>query len=472
VGQTNVVEVTVQDASDVLAAQAANAYAQAYITSQRAEVVANLEAGAKQISTKVAALQTQITSIRAQIVAATSQPGGGNPSTNAGLENQEAALLAQQSTLQSQATELLDNANLTNGGGQIVSSAVPDSTPVSPKPLTDAIIAGSVALILGIALVLIRDLLDDRIRTETDLQSAIGTLPALGMIPIVPEWAGTGSDHQARVTAGPMAHSAASEAYRALRTSLQVLRMEGGLRTIVISSPVANDGKTTTVANLASAMSQAGQRVIVVGCDLRKPETHLSFGLRNDVGFTSVILGDATLQEAIHDVSDLGSLKVLTAGPIPPNPSELLGSVRCEQLLKVLADAADIVLIDTPPVLPVTDAAILGGKADATVLVLSAGQTTKKETRRAIDILDQVSAAPLGVIVNRVPAGTGYFYYSYGYGYGYGSGPSTPSARHQAAASDTGQVPAEGSFDRALVRRRGRRGSGPYPAVTDAGLDL
>jgi capsular exopolysaccharide synthesis family protein len=222
------------------------------------------------------------------------------------------------------------------------------------------------------------------------------------------------------ITDGSAATSPAAEAYRSLRTSIQFLRLDKEMRSIVVTSPYSNEGKTTTVANLAASMAQAGQRVAVLSCDLRKPELHAAFGLSNDVGYTSVILGETTPMKALQRIRGYDDLWVMPGGPVPPNPSELLASRRSQRLLNLLTDQFDMVLIDTPPVLPVTDAAVLAAYADGTLMVIAAGTTTKKQARRAVEILERVDAAPLGVIVNRIPHRGGTFYYGYGYGYRYG----------------------------------------------------
>ena len=432
VATTNVVRIAVQSADPAFAVGAANAYAQAYISGQQNQAVNSLEAAATQLSARIAALTPEVATIQHQIAALTAptttaygaQPSSptSNPAVIA-LENQQNSLVEQQTTLREQATQLQDTAQLAGGGGQIIGAATLPAVLVSPHRVRDTALAGGIGLVLGLGVAFLWEFLDDRIRGEEDVEAAMEGVPALGLIPTVPEWvsrrrAKRGGPHV--IAEGASATSPAAEAYRSLRTSIQFLRLDKEVRSILVSSPYSNEGKTTTVANLAATMAQVGHRIGVVSCDLRKPELHAVFGLTNDTGFTSVILGQTSPRKALQRVDGYDDLWVMPAGPVPPNPSELLASRQAQRLFKVLADRFEIVLIDSPPVLPVTDAAILAAYADATLIVIAAGSTTKRQARRAVEILTQVDAAPVGVIVNRIPHRGGTFYYGYGYGYRYG----------------------------------------------------
>jgi capsular exopolysaccharide synthesis family protein len=480
VGTTNVVNVGVQSPDPAFAIKVANAYAQAYIAGQQRQAVSSLEAAAKQLSSKIATLQGQISSIQNQIGAlsaptsttvsgsASTVPPSSNPAI-AALQSQQNSLVEQQTTLREQATQLSYTAQLAGGGGQIIGLATPPAALVSPHRVRDTALAGGIGLVLGLGVAFLWEFLDDRIRGEEDLDSATGSVPALGFIPTVPEWtsrrrSGSGAPHV--ITDSASSTSPAAEAYRSLRTSIQFIRLDKDVRSIVVTSPYSNEGKTTTVANLAASMAQVGNRVVVLSCDLRKPELHAAFGLSNEVGFTSVILGEATPMKALQQVGGYDNLWVMPAGPIPPNPSELLASRRSERLLQLLTDQFDMVLIDTPPVLPVTDAAVLAAYADGTLMVIAAGTTTKKQARRAVEILERVDAAPLGVIVNRIPHRGGNFYYGYGYGYRYGrntrEGPGTP-ATTPGVSPDGGAEQVQGSWDDVRARNGGPAPSTPEP---------
>jgi capsular exopolysaccharide synthesis family protein len=499
VGTTNVVNVGVQSPDPAFAIKAANAYARAYITGQQHQAVTSLEQAATQLSSKISNLQKQISSNQNQIAAlsaptttvsgsASTAPPASNPAI-AALQSQQNSLVEQQTTLREQATQLQYTAQLAGGGGQIIGVAAPPAALVSPHRVRDTALAGGIGLVLGLGVAFLWEFLDDRIRGEEDLDAAVGGTPALGFIPTVPEWLSGRSKRRSPrlITGGASATSPAAEAYRSLRTSIQFIRLDKEVRSIVVTSPYSNEGKTTTVANLAASMAQVGDRVAVLSCDLRKPELHSAFGLSNEVGFTSVILGETTPMKALQQIQGYDNLWVMPAGPVPPNPSELLASRRSERLLQLLTDQFDMVLIDSPPVLPVTDAAVLAGVADATLLVIAAGTTTKKQARRAVEILQRVDAAPLGVIVNRIPHRGGNFYYGYGYGYRYGRNTDERSAsapRAPGVSPDGGSEAVQGDWDELRVRNGGAPetrapsstaggtgvGPGPWGSVPEQGL--
>jgi capsular exopolysaccharide synthesis family protein len=248
--------------------------------------------------------------------------------------------------------------------------------------------------------------------------------------------------------------SAAAEAYRTLRTSVQFVGLDRPLRMIQVTSPVAGEGKTTTIANLGVALARAGKRVVMVDCDLRRPRIESFFGLPNELGFTNVLVGDATLPQAAQPLPGEPRLAILPAGPPPPNPSELLSTRRAHEILTALREEADYVLVDSPPVLPVSDSIIIAGMVDATILVVTAKSTTKRQAHRAVEQLQQVSAPLVGVVLNGVGRDSGVYAYSYGYGE---SGYST----REAAKPKGGRWP----FRRRRHRRSGNDAPSPAQPV-------
>jgi receptor protein-tyrosine kinase len=213
----------------------------------------------------------------------------------------------------------------------------------------------------------------------------------------------------------PGAQASRVEAFRRLRTNLQFLNLDHTPRSIVITSPLPGEGKTSTAVNIAIALAQAGQRVLLVDGDLRRPKAASVLGLERSVGFTTVLVGRAQLEESIQRHSRSG-IFFLASGPIPPNPTEVLQSNAARSLFDRLSQMFDIVIVDAPPLLPVSDAAIIARDVDGAVLVVRHGKTTKDQLRQASHRLDQVDARLLGVTVNMTPkrGGSGY-----GYGYGY-----------------------------------------------------
>lgn len=195
--------------------------------------------------------------------------------------------------------------------------------------------------------------------------------------------------------------SPVAEAYRQLRTNIQFSSPDRPLKTLLITSTHPEEGKSTILANLAITFAQTGSRVILVDCDLRRPSLHGIFGVRNSVGLTNIIL-DPAIKEFPFQDSGVTNLRLLCSGPLPPNPSELLGSRRMAEVVEQLKSEADYVLFDSPPVVVVTDAAILASKLDGVMLVVYAGRTRRELAKKAKALLDKVNANVLGVILNNV----------------------------------------------------------------------
>jgi capsular exopolysaccharide synthesis family protein len=205
-----------------------------------------------------------------------------------------------------------------------------------------------------------------------------------------------------------------SEAYRVLRTNLQFTGLDSPLQVVVVTSSGPSEGKSTTVANLAVTFAQSGSKVIIVDGDLRKPRIHKIFGITNRFGTTNAIVEPLALEDYTHK-TPIDGLSILTSGPIPPNPSELLGSNKMKGLLSSLKELYDIILIDSPPVGMVTDAQVLSTLADGTIIVAASGQVTVDALTRARDLLQNVNAKILGVIVNKLEKDSNGYYYDYYY---------------------------------------------------------
>jgi capsular exopolysaccharide synthesis family protein len=197
--------------------------------------------------------------------------------------------------------------------------------------------------------------------------------------------------------------SPASEAYRTLRTNLRFLGLDQPLRTLLVTSPGAEEGKSTTLANLAVAIAQGEQKVILVDCDLRRPRLHTLFGLRQEPGLTNMMLEAKAMAEPPLQDTKVPGLALLSSGLLPPSPADLLGSGRMDQVLEVLAAQADILLLDAPPVVAVSDAAALATKVDGVVLVVSAGHTKRESVQAAKARLERVNARILGAVLTNVP---------------------------------------------------------------------
>jgi len=211
-----------------------------------------------------------------------------------------------------------------------------------------------------------------------------------------------------------------SESYRALRTSLLLTSLGAPPKTILITSALPQEGKTTTSINTATVLAQKGTRVLLIDADLRRPSIHKTLGMGPRVGLSNVLTGGSTLQQATVRSTALPNLFILPAGTPPPNPAELLASAQMVDLVAQLRDQYDHIIVDTPPTLSVTDAVVLSTRADAVVLVIRSGQTTKPALRRSRDILAQVNARVAGVLLNAVDLDSPDYYYYYEYQGKYG----------------------------------------------------
>lgn len=205
-----------------------------------------------------------------------------------------------------------------------------------------------------------------------------------------------------------------SEAYRTLRTNVQFTGVDSETKTIMITSTGPGEGKSSTIANLAVSIGQSGKSVIVIDADMRNPTQHKLFGLDNREGLSMALVQDQDHLTFISGTAVPGVM-VLTGGPIPPNPAELVGSKRMKRLIKEFSEQFDIVLIDTPPIIAVTDAAILAQEVDGVILVLASGEVNKEYAQRAKELLDKVGAKILGAVLNKVEMKTSEYYYYYNY---------------------------------------------------------
>jgi non-specific protein-tyrosine kinase len=196
-----------------------------------------------------------------------------------------------------------------------------------------------------------------------------------------------------------------SEAYRTLRTNLDFASLDQALKTLVVTSARVGEGKSTTLANLAVVSAQAGRRVVLVDADLRRPTLHQIFGLENEVGLTTVMMNEAASASSALQETEIEGLSVLPSGPLPPNPADLMGSRRMEDVIAALSEQADQVFFDTPPIVAVTDAAVLATKVDGVLLVISAGKTRREYARTAVQRLEQINARLVGAVLTNVQMG-------------------------------------------------------------------
>jgi succinoglycan biosynthesis transport protein ExoP len=296
-----------------------------------------------------------------------------------------------------------------SAGVKIFQEADVSSTPVSPKTKRNLALGAAVGLLLGIALAVLRDRLDNTIKGRREIE-AISGKALVGTIPFDKER----KAHPA-VDFQDLTQSASAEAFRELRTNLQFLEVDHPPRVIVVTSAIPSEGKTTTAVNLAVALAEAGHHVALVEGDLRRPRVSKYMGLIGSVGMSTVLAGQATVEEVLQPTRYEG-LQAMASGPIPPNPSELLGSEASRALLVELRSRFDYVIVDGAPLLPVTDSAVLTTHADGALLVTRYGHTKSNELARAIGNLETIGARVLGVVLALTPSKKGDMYsYSYNY---------------------------------------------------------
>jgi succinoglycan biosynthesis transport protein ExoP len=293
----------------------------------------------------------------------------------------------------------------------VFEQAATPTQPISPRVMETVLTAAAIGLILALGGAFLIEFLDDTIKMPADVTH----IPNLLTLAVMPEWKNGGEDERPIIVRQPS--STLAEAFRSLRTNIQGLSVDKPLCTLLVTSPGPGDGKTTTVANLGVVLAKAGKSVILIDADLRRSTLHKIFQVPNKQGLTSLLYEkepeiDGTLQE-----TDIENLRILTSGPLPLNPSELLSSRKMGALVQELRGRADVIVFDTPPTLPVTDAAVLAAQADGVLVVARAGKTRRGALRQTVDNLQQVGAHILGTTLNGVAfkqmRGYGYYYYSY-----------------------------------------------------------
>ncbi|MBP2395578.1 polysaccharide biosynthesis tyrosine autokinase [Paenarthrobacter nicotinovorans] len=280
-------------------------------------------------------------------------------------------------------------------GLSIITPAQAPTSPSAPNARTNLLLGLVVGLALGIAASITRSLLDSRIRGEADLRHATDA-PLLGGISFDPA-----ATKQPLLTQTG-SQSPRAESFRQLRTNLQFTNVTGNAKTVLVTSSLPGEGKSTTATNLAIAMAEAGQSVCLIDGDLRRPMVNEYLGLDRSAGLTTALIGNADINDLLQPWGE-DNLFVLTSGQIPPNPSELLGSTEMSNLLERLETVFDAVIIDAPPLLPVTDAAVLGRNVGGVVLVVSVQKTTQQEVQKSMAALSMVNANLLGIVLNRLP---------------------------------------------------------------------
>ena len=302
-----------------------------------------------------------------------------------------------------QANELVPNGNV-----KIIREVRVPKDPIAPNKVMNIAIAFLLGLMVGVGLTFLLEYLDNTFKTKEAVEGSLN-IPVMGVIPQMSDSSKPGKKYFV-VEDDPKA--VAAESYRTLKTNIQYSSFDEKHRVMVVTSSTPGEGKSTTTGNLALALAEGEAKVILIDCDMRKPTVHKKFHISNEKGLSDVLIGKVDIMEAAHKYNK--NLLILTAGKIPPNPSEMLGSKTMKELLDRLKEVVDYIILDTPPVQAVADAQILSTRADGTLLVIKAGETKKEATENAINLLNKVNANVIGGILNGAEDRKNKTYYYYG----------------------------------------------------------
>ena len=410
VRDTQLVNLTVEGTNPQLVAAVANALPQVFTTELRAvqssrfnDSRASLESQLDTLSREIERTELRLTELDARTRTAQEEVEYGRL-TNALTQYQSsyANVLQSYETLRLAEIQSIDNI-------VVMEQAAVPRTPVRPRVLVNTLLAVVVGSMLALGTIFLIEYLDDRVRTPDDLRR-IADIPSLGAIAKIPPKveARPGLDG---VVALAEPRSPVVEAYRRLRTNLQFYNLDAGVQSIVVTSANMGEGKTTTAANLAVVLAQSGETVILVDADLRKPTLHHRFDVPRKPGLSETLLAPAPVN-LTRQVRDVPNLRVLTCGERVPNPSEVLSSKRMQQLVDDLKTQANIIIFDSPPLLAVTDAEIVGRYTDGLLLVVDTQKTTGAAVHRALESVAQVNVPVMGAMLNRISnTARGYYYY-------------------------------------------------------------
>jgi capsular exopolysaccharide synthesis family protein len=403
--ETEVLVISYTSADPELARKAANAFASGYLEQRRVAALEGLLSEERAVQGRLEAASEEFESLAGDIEEARE---AGDISLATTLETQRNTLVARLGVLQQRLDDLQANRAARTSVGQVIEEAETPSSPSSPKHVVNVALGFFLGFPLAVGLALARERSDDRFRGRQDVETIIGA-PVLGVVPTFPKGV-------ERLITQDDPQSVAAEAYRTLRTNLQFIVGQRDIKTILVTSPSPREGKTVTTANLAVMLADAGNRVIVVSGDLRRPTLEGCFGIDTQGPGLSTWLADkkSGLLEGLRDPG-IPDVRLLASGPIPPNPAELLTSDRLYELLEILEENADYVLIDSAPVLPVADAGIIASKVRATLLVIDFSSTTRTSALGAKQEIERVGGTVRGLILNSFDVGTSHYYGAHKY---------------------------------------------------------
>lgn len=391
VGFTEIVDISVTADDPATAADVANAYAEVFVEDRRNRSVETLNVKVDELRQQSADASREIDSIGAQLAAPDLAPG-----QRTRLELRQTTLVAQVIDFDSRADELAVEAALRGRGTEVVEAAELEMDPIRPSIAQGALIGLVIGGLLALAIAVVADTIQDRINSAEELAELRPDVPVLASVPRF--------DERDEALA-----FAAREAFRYLRTGLRVRALSAPLRSILVTSAIGGEGKTTSCVHLARALAETSERVVLVDCDLRRPTLHRHFGLSNERGLSSVVVGDDALGDVIHFVDD--NLAVVTAGPAVQNPTEVLSSEPFARLLEAITAQADFTLLDTPPTLPVADSLIASQLVDGVLAVCRMGEVRRRQLSEMTARLESADVRLLGYVANGTDVEAPYGYY-------------------------------------------------------------
>lgn len=425
---------TYTSADATLARDVVNTFAQDYIVFRQRQNSANVEAQRRTFLDRIAIERAKLTRLSGRIADLQRQGGQVELAKIAALESQRAFVTSNIQILRQDLNDLTTTIATSNKVGEITRPATVPASPSSPNHTSNAILGLLAGLILGTGVAFLQERLDDRFRGRPDVERALEA-PVLATVPKFQHKRGT----ELSISVDPT--GIVSEAYRNLRTGVQFLASQKDIQSFLVTSPSAHEGKTSTVANLGIAISQVGLRVVLISGDLRRPQLEKYFHAESDAGLSTWLLGEEDqIEHIVLEHPDIPNLSLITSGRIPSNPAELLTSPRLPELVKTLEDSFDIVLFDSPPVLPVADAVIIASHLRNAILIVDAASTSRSAAVHAKEQIERVGAQVLGCVLNAFdPTSTPYYYEPYRYS-DYLSTPDASQTNAQAAGQAAAQT--------------------------------
>jgi tyrosine-protein kinase len=390
---TEVLVISYTSRDPAFAQDAVNSFAENYIAYRRDRALQSLYSTRTSIKSRLRAVQDQLVRKTEKLREALQKK---NDALARRLEGERSALTARLGVLQQRLDDVERTSSVAQGGSEVIEGANRPSSPISPNHRRDLTLGAVIGLILGTGTVFLRERLDDRFRSRTDVEEAVGG-PVFATVTRFDIRDVPGSPAPI-VASRPK--STASETYRALRTNIQFTMRQRNIKSLLITSPSSGEGKTITTANLGAAAAQAGTRVLLLSSDLRRPRLENYFELMNKVGISTWLTGHETDPGALAHATPIPNLHVIPSGPLPPSPAELLASPRLRDLISRLEDQWELVLLDSPPTLPVADAMILGSVVGATLLVVNAATTRRSAAAHAAERLRSIGAEIIGSVLN------------------------------------------------------------------------